>query len=105
MRIQGSGWNKKVSASGIAIESVKKSGKKAVTISWDTVKNVDSYTVYRSTSRKGTFKKIGTATGSSFTDKAVTKGKTYYYKVVPVTKYEKASITLAASPVKNIKFR
>lgn len=50
-------------------------------ISWTGAKNVTGYNIYRSTSKTGTFKKVGTTTTLSYTDKGLTKGKTYYYKV------------------------
>ncbi len=53
----------------------------SVTISWRDV-GVAGYYVYRSTSENGEYKKIATVTAaSSYTDKGLTKGKTYYYKV------------------------
>lgn len=50
-------------------------------ITWKSVYNVDGYNVYRSTSKNGTYKKVGSSTSTSYTDKGLTKGKTYYYKV------------------------
>lgn len=51
-------------------------------ITWDECYNVTGYNIYRSTSKKGTFKKVGSVTSAeSYTDKGLTKGKTYYYKV------------------------
>ncbi len=56
----------------------------AVKISWNKIGNAAGYVVYRSTSKTGTYKKIGSTTGcnsTSYTDKTVTAGKKYYYKV------------------------
>lgn len=50
-------------------------------ISWKAANNVTGYNIYRSTSKNGIYKKIGTATATSYTDKGLTKGKTYFYKV------------------------
>lgn len=53
----------------------------SVDIKWDPVLKATGYNIYRSTSKTGTYKKIGTTTSSTYTDKGLTKGKTYYYKV------------------------
>lgn len=50
-------------------------------ITWDAIANVTGYNIYRSTSKNGTFKKVGSSTTNTFTDKGLSKGKTYYYKV------------------------
>ena len=39
------------------------------------------YYIYRATKKNGTYKKIDTVLTNSYTDKGLTKGKTYYYKV------------------------
>lgn len=59
-----------------------KSGKTNVKIKWSKVEGANGYTVYRSTSKDGKYKKIGTTTSKSFKDTTAKKGKTYYYKVV-----------------------
>ncbi len=45
----------------------------------------DSFNIYRATSKGGTYKKIGTSESASYTDKGLSKGKTYYYKVTAVS--------------------
>lgn len=55
-----------------------------VKITWEPVSNCTGYTVYRKT-EKGTYKKVTTVKGaksSTYTDKKVTSGVKYYYKVV-----------------------
>lgn len=59
-----------------------KSGSKYIKVSWTKVDGATKYTIYRATSKDGSYKNIGTTTGSSYTDKKSTVGKTYYYKVV-----------------------
>ena len=54
----------------------------SIKITWNKVTNSNGYIVYRSTSKNGTYTKIGTTTAVSYTDKKVSAGKTYYYKVV-----------------------
>ncbi len=50
-------------------------------VSWSKIPGATSYTVYYSTSKNGTYKKIKTVTGSSCTKTGLTLGKTYYFKV------------------------
>lgn len=52
-----------------------------VVLSWNSVSNATSYTVYRSTSANGSYSKIGNSSYSSYSDNNVSIGKTYYYKV------------------------
>lgn len=52
-----------------------------IKISWGSVAGAKSYYVYKKTSSDGSWKKIGTATGTSYTDKDVSAGKSYVYTV------------------------
>ena len=53
-------------------------------ITWLSVEDAEAYIVYRSTSSSKSYKAIETVTDLSYTDTAITAGKTYYYKVVAV---------------------
>lgn len=65
---------------------IKKFTPKKLSVSWDPIYGAKEYTVFRSkTGKDGTFKKIKTTSKTSFTDKALTSGKTYYYKVKALT--------------------
>ena len=58
--------------------------KTSIKLSWDTASYASGYRIYRSTSKDGDYKKVGELSGStktSFTDKKLSPGKTYYYKV------------------------
>jgi len=58
--------------------------KTKVKLYWNTSKGANGYEIYRSTSKKGNYKKIATvkkAGTTSYKDKSVKSGKTYYYKV------------------------
>lgn len=58
--------------------------KTSVKLSWDKASYASGYRVYRATSKSGTYKRVAELTGSTntkFTDKKLTSGKTYYYKV------------------------
>lgn len=54
---------------------------KAVTVDWSGISGAQKYNVYRATSQSGSYKFVATTTGTSYTDKSLTAGKTYYYKV------------------------
>ncbi|MCM1273182.1 MAG: hypothetical protein NC225_03110 [Clostridium sp.] len=70
------------------IKSAKNTAKKTATITWSKVANADSYVVYRATAKKGKYKKLATISKgrTSYTDKKLKKGKTYYYKVKATVK-------------------
>lgn len=55
--------------------------KVSFTLNWNKVSGATGFEVYRATSYSGTYSKIGTTSGTSFTDKNLISGKTYYYKV------------------------
>lgn len=64
--------------------TVKSSRKKEAAVSWKKVRGATGYQIYRSTSSKGTYKRIKTTMGNSaikYTDKTVSSRRTYYYKV------------------------
>lgn len=50
-------------------------------LKWDAVSGAGSYTVYRATSKNGSYTKMLTTKGTSFTNTSAKAGKTYYYKV------------------------
>ncbi|MFA9466784.1 MAG: hypothetical protein ACERKN_21195 [Velocimicrobium sp.] len=62
------------------------SGNAKVDLSWDLVEDVESYNIKRSTTNDGPYTTISSVSGSvtSFTDKNVENGKTYYYVVSAV---------------------
>lgn len=58
---------------------LNKKGKPVLT--WKAVKNAEKYEVYRALKQNGTYKKIGTATKTTFTHQKAYYHETYYYKV------------------------
>lgn len=52
-----------------------------IRLSWKSVSNAASYRIYRSVSKNGTYSYLASAKSGSYTDRKVTQGKTYYYKV------------------------
>lgn len=84
-----SGYSDAVSNRALArvkISSAQSTLEDAVKIKWKKVAGATTYKIYRATSEKGTYKKIATVKSNgkdsqSYTDKNVTGGKNYYYKV------------------------
>lgn len=69
-----------VAKTGLDFTATSKKGK--VTLTWKAMENGKvTYTIYRATSAKGKYAKIGTSKKPTFTDKKSKKGKTYYYKI------------------------
>lgn len=70
-----------------------------IKLTWDEVKDADSFVIYRSTSSGGTYKKIGTAEGTatSYTDSKLQMTKMYYYKLEVKMKGYKATGTSGKS--------
>jgi len=76
------------------------SGKPKLT--WKKVEGAVKYEIFRSTTGKdGSFKSIGTVTGTSKVDKTAKAGKTYFYQVKAV--HKNAEATSAFSAAKSIK--
>ena len=73
----------------VTAKNTASSGK--IKLSWDKVDGAKSYTVYRASSKTGTYKKLDTVTKTSYTDSSATVGKKYYYKVVAVHKNSDAN--------------
>lgn len=62
---------------------------KQVLLEWDESENTYYYKIYRKKAN-GAYKELGETVGTEFTDKAVTYGKVYDYKIIPVNEEEKA---------------
>ena len=75
----------------------------SVQVKWVASDNVTGYYVYRSTSKSSNYKKIATVTTNSFTDKGLTKGKTYYYKVRAYVKSGKTTLQSDSSKYDSVK--
>ena len=50
-------------------------------IRWTSVAGAQKYEIWGCTTQNGSYKKLGTVTGTSVTHSSATAGKTYYYKV------------------------
>lgn len=66
-----------------SITSVTGAGATKITVSWKKVDGSSGYNIYRSTSEKGTYKKIGSASKNvtSYSDSKLKMTQKYYYKV------------------------
>ena len=61
---------------------VRQSAANAVKLTWSEVLGAKKYEIYRATKKNGTYKRIATVSSkTSYTNKKLTPGKTYYYKV------------------------
>jgi len=72
-------------------------------ISWSKQANVTGYQIRRATSKNGTYKNVGSTTNSTYTNKKLTPGKTYYYKVRAYKTVSGKRIYGAYSSIKSVK--
>ena len=87
------------------IKSLRKSGKKAVKITYKKVSGVSGYQIYMSTKKKSGYKKIATLSSkkSSYTKGKLKKGKKYYFKVRTMKKVSGKYRYSSFSKVRSIK--
>lgn len=82
-----SGNSKAVSGKTLAtvsLSSVEAEDSKTINLTWKKVSGASGYEIYRSTSKNGKYKQVAKVSGgrkTSYKDKTVSAGKTYYYKV------------------------
>lgn len=87
------------------IKSVSNSKKGQVAVKVNAVKGASGYIIYRSTKSSSGYLAIGSTTKTTYTDKTVKKGKTYYYKVAAykTVSKAKAATQYSAKSYKKIK--
>ena len=95
-------WAKNPSAPGKI--SVSKVSSKSAKISWSKVSGVKGYELYRATSKSGKYSLISSTTGTSYTNKSLSKGKTYYYKVRAYKMVDNRKVYSSYTKVVSIKF-
>ncbi len=71
---------------------LNKNGKPKLT--WKAVKNAEKYEIYRALKKNGTYKKIATVSGTTYTHKKAYYHKTYYYKVKAIDTELKAAASV-----------
>ena len=108
--ISSAGVSKPVSAIYTAVKAKKpgkvtvSSKKSTATIKINKVKGAKGYAVYRATKKGGKYVLVGITTKTTFTDKNVTAGKTYYYKVASYVQSE-AKANIYSSKTKAYKLK
>ena len=98
-----SGYSAAVSAISHCARPVAKSDYLTSTgkpyVKWSAVTGASKYQVYRSTSKTGTYKLLGTTTKLNYTDTSATTGYTYYYKVKAVSKVKTSANSAYSKPI------
>jgi len=98
-----SAYSAAVSAISHCAKPVVKTGYIASTgkpyVKWSAVTGASKYQVYRSTSKTGTYKLLGTTTKLNYTDTSATTGYTYYYKVKAVSKVKTSANSAYSTPI------
>lgn len=90
------------------VKSVVNVSGKSAKVTWNKAAYATKYVIYRSTSKKGTYKKVATVSSdkTSYVDKKLKKGKTYYYKItVEAVNDAGIKVTSKASNVKSVKIK
>ena len=85
--------------------SVASTAKRTVKITFDKAKGANGYVVYYATSQNGKYKKLGTTTKTTYTNKKLTSGTTYYFKVRAFTKAGSEKAFAAYSPIKSVRVK
>lgn len=99
--------NKIVKPARITKFTLKRS-KRSVVLSWKKQKNATGYEIYRSTKKKGKYKKIATikkVSKATYTNKKLKKGKTYYYKVRAYKTQSGKKVYGTFSTIKKVKIK
>lgn len=71
----------------------------SIKLTWKSVSKATNYKIYRSSTKNGKYKLIKTTKKTSYKDSNVTKGKTYYYKIVASGTINKKTYSSPASSI------
>ena len=96
----------KAAPAKIGSVKVAASGATGAKVSWKKDSSATGYEVYRATSKSGKYSKVAAISKNStvsYTDKKLTKGKTYYYKVRAYKTVKKEKVYGAYSDIKSLK--
>lgn len=66
---------------GVSLTSVSATAYNAITVKWSGTTGATGYEVYRSKTENGTYTRLAAVTTTSYVDKSVSCGTTYYYQV------------------------
>jgi N-acetylmuramoyl-L-alanine amidase len=83
----------KVKPAKVTKLAAKSAGGKNINLTWSAAKGATSYEVYRSTSEKKGYSKIGSTTELSYSNTKLKNGTTYYYRVYAVAGKVKGDYT------------
>ena len=75
----------------------------SIRLSWNKASGAKSYTIYRASSKKGKYTKLATVKTTSYTNKKLKAGKTWYYKVKASGTLYREKYTTAASNIVSAK--
>ena len=75
---KNSGMSKPETVTGLKVEQVSA---QCLNISWKRIKGATAYQLYRSTSKRGSYKKIGKVKSTNYQDSQLQPETTYFYKV------------------------
>lgn len=78
-------------------------GYNSVKFTWSPVAGAAGYELYRASSSKGKYTKLGETTSTNYTNKKLTTGKTYYYKVRAYRLVGKTKVYGSFSTVKYVR--
>ena len=97
--------SKKAELSKPSFVRAKNVSKKAVKLEWKKLKGASGYQIYRGMAKNGKYKLIKTTKGQgySFTDRTVTKNKSYYYKIRAYRKVGNKTVRSPYSVIKMVK--
>lgn len=84
------------------IKSLTSKKSKQAVLKWNKVNGASQYEVYRSTSKKGKYKKIAATKKTTYTDKKLKGKKKYYYKIRVSKKINKKNYYSSYSAVKSV---
>ncbi|MCM1273186.1 MAG: fibronectin type III domain-containing protein [Clostridium sp.] len=90
------------------IKSAVNASAKKATITWNKVSYASSYVVYRATGKNGKYKKVATVKKgkTTYVDKKLKKGTTYYYKIMATGKNAAGfTVSSALSNYKSVKIK
>lgn len=93
----------KINLGSPSISKVTSPKKKQVFITWRKTKGATGYQLYRATSKKGKYKKVATIKSAKYTDKKVSRKKTYYYKLRAYRKVKGKVVYSGYSKVKSVR--
>lgn len=79
----------------VTLSNVASTGK--ISITWEPIDGAVKYNIYRSTSKDGTYSRLGSPTDTKYVNTGVEVGKTYYYKVQAIASNEDANSALTAA--------